>query len=89
MSFSISAVSQNSPYNDTDPAPKPAPKLTEAEQIKQLAEQGRSNQQIATATGLPVTLVDTTLGDSTTSSSSATSSASALVALSGRLSVYG
>ncbi len=88
MSLSVSAVSQSSPYTDTDPAPKAAPKLTETQQIDLLAQQGQSTQQIATAVGLPVTLVESTLGDAT-SSSSAISSASALVALSGRLSVYG
>ena len=86
MSLSVSAVSQNNSFADAQLAPA-APKLTEAAQIKLLAEQGHSNKQIATATGLPVTLVESTLGD-TTSSTSATSSASALVALSARLSVY-
>ncbi len=89
MSFSVSAVSQNGNFIDTDLTPKAAPKLTETQQIDLLAQQGQSTQQIATAVGLPVTLVASTLGDATTTSSSATSSASALVALSARLSVYG
>ncbi len=89
MSLSVSAVSQTSPVAEASLTPKAAPKLTETAQIKLLAEQGKSTQQIATATGLPLTLVDSTLGDSTTSSSSSTSSASALVALGARLSVYG
>jgi len=88
MSFSVSAVSQSTPFTDTDLTPKPAPKLTETQQIDLLAQQGQSTQQIATATGLPVTLVASALGDSTTTSSSTTSSASALVALSARLSVH-
>ena len=87
MSLSVSAVSQNNSFADAQLAPAATPKLTEAAQIKLLAELGHSNQQIATATGLPVTLVESTLGD-TTSSTSATSSASALVALSARLSVF-
>jgi len=89
MSFSVSAVSQSSPLTDTDLTPNAAPKLTETQQIDLLARQGQSTQQIATAVGLPLTLVESTLGDSTTTSSSTTSSASALVALSARLSVYG
>ncbi len=67
-------------------APKPAPKLDERAQIQQLALQGHSNVQIAATVGLPESVVALTLGDSTTASAT-TSSASALVALSGRLSV--
>ena len=67
-------------------APKAAAKLDERTQIQQLALQGHSNEQIAAVVGLPVSAVALTLGDATILSAS-TSEASALIALSGRLSV--
>lgn len=88
MSFSVSAVSQNNSFAESELTQKAAPKLTEAAQIKLLAEQGHSNQQIATATGLPVTLVESTLGDTSSTSTSSVSQASALLALGSRLSVH-
>jgi len=87
MSFALSAVSQNPSQLDLTPAPKPAPKLSESAQIVQLAEQGQSNQQIASTVGLPETLVASTLGDASTTTSSLISSASALASLNARLSV--
>jgi hypothetical protein len=87
MSFSISAVSSSSAQFDSAPAPKPAAKPTEADQIKLLAEQGKSNADIASAVGLPETLVAAELGTTTTTTSS-TSQASALLALGSRLSVH-
>lgn len=87
MSFSISGLSNTSPDVDSAPALKATAKLSENEQIKQLAEQGQSTKQIANSVGLPESIVALTLGD-TTSTTSSTSSASALVALSGRLSVH-
>lgn len=88
MSLAISAVSKkNTAQVEQEANEQVAPKLTENAQIKLLAEQGHSTNQIAQAVGLPTDIVALTLGDATPASS-AISSASALVALSGRLSLY-
>ena len=87
MSFSIAAVSSSNPSFDTAPAPKQAPKPTEADQIKTLASQGHSAAQIAVTVGLPETLVAEDLGTTTSTSTSSTSQASALLSLGARLSV--
>jgi hypothetical protein len=87
MSFSISAVSSNDATFDAAPEAKQAPKLSVADEIKQLASQGRSAQTIATTVGLPESLVDVELG-STTTTTSTTSQAGALLALGARLSVH-
>ena len=86
MSLSIYAVSSNSAAYDAAPAPNQPAKPTEADQIKQLANQGRSAQSIATAVGLPESLVATELGDTTGKNTSA-SQATAVLSLSARLSV--
>ena len=87
MSLAISAVTSNNATFDTGSAPKQAPKLTESEQIKQLASEGHTAQTIATTIGLPEPLVASDLGTTTTTSSTK-SQASALLALSARLSVH-
>ncbi|MBB5057602.1 hypothetical protein HDF16_002308 [Granulicella aggregans] len=87
MSFSISAISSNDATLDTAPQAKQAPKVSVADEIKQLADQGRSAQTIATTVGLPETLVAVELGTTTTTSST-TSQAGALLALGARLSVH-
>lgn len=88
MSLAISAVSKkNTAQVEQEASQQAAPKLTANAQIKLLAEQGHSTNQIAQTVGLPTDIVALTLGD-TTPASSAISSASALVALSGRLSLY-
>jgi len=87
MSLSISAVSANDAQYDPTPAPKPASKPTESQQIEQLALQGQSAQQIASTVGLPESLVSIDLGTSSSSSTSAVSQASALLSLGARLSV--
>jgi hypothetical protein len=70
-------------------APPPAPpvKPSQAQQIEQLAIQGQSAQQIATAIGLPESLVNLDLGTTSTSTTSPTSQASAVLAVAARLSV--
>jgi hypothetical protein len=88
MSLSISAVSPGTSYDpqDATPATKaPAIKQTSTQQIHTLASSGQSAAVIASSLGLPISQVDSALG--ITTSSSSTSQASALVALSGRLSV--
>jgi hypothetical protein len=87
MSLSISGISSNNATLDAAPTPKPAPKPTESDQIKQLAAQGHSAAQIAVTVGLPETIVAEDLGTTTSTTTSTTSQASALLALGARLSV--
>ena len=89
MSLSISAATlTNASYDPTEDAPTPTAKAstikpTANQQIHELASSGQSADQIASSLGVPVSQVDSALGIT----SSSTSQASALVALSGRLSV--
>jgi hypothetical protein len=89
MSFSISAVAPGSATLDSldsIPAAKvPVIKPTATEQILALASDGQAAAVIASSLGVPISQVDSALGIT----SSATSEASALLALSGRLSVQG
>ncbi len=87
MSFSISPISAVHSQFDPTPAPKPVPQPTEEQQIAQLALQGNTPTQIATAVGLPESLVEVELGATTSSTTSAVSQASALLSLGARLSV--
>ena len=86
MSLSISAATlSNASYDPTGDATKKASavKPTTTQEIHNLASSGQSASLIATSLGVPVSQVDSALGITTSS----TSEASALVALSGRLSV--
>jgi hypothetical protein len=89
MSLSISAVNLSNPLYDPSSdvsAGKTAQvKPTATQQIQLLASSGQSASLIASSLGIPVAQVDSVLGIS----SSSTTEASALVALSGRLSVHG
>jgi hypothetical protein len=90
MSLSISGVSSHNAANaafDAALQPKQTPKVSVADEIKQLTDQGRSAQSIATTVGLPESLVDVELG-TTAMTSSTTSQAGALLALGARLSVH-
>lgn len=87
MSLSVSGFPVTQQIYGNDPAadPKPAPtKPPVSQQVQELAAAGQSSQQIASTLGLPLAEVQQSLGDTTTT---ATTQASALVALSGRLSV--
>jgi hypothetical protein len=86
MSIALSLVSFNQSNFDSASTLKQAPKSTVADEIRQLASEGRSAHTISQTTGLPESLVATELG-TTTSTSSSISQASALLALGTRLSV--
>ena len=79
MTFSISGFT---PLDSSSTANVPAPTATQ--QIHDLASAGESASVIAVSLGVPVSQVDTDLGITTSNSTTETS---ALVALSGRLSV--
>ena len=88
MSLSISVASLSKASYDSTPDPTSSAKTagvkpTATQQIHQLASSGESASLIASSLGVPVSQVDSALGIT----SSSTSQASALVALSGRLSV--
>ena len=86
MAVSFSGIAPiGSDFNTAAPTPRPAAKPTEEEQVHQLLLSGLSNQQIATTTGLPLSEVLSTLGD--TSATSSQTSASSLATAAGRLSV--
>ncbi|RXH54983.1 hypothetical protein [Granulicella sibirica] len=86
MSLSISAANlSNASYDPAEDAARKAPaiKPTTTQEIHTLASSGQPAALIASSLGVPVSQVDADLGITTSS----TSQASALVALSGRLSV--
>ena len=88
MSLSISAASLNDAsfdrsLDDPSNARGAVTKPTASQQIQELASAGESAALIASSLGVPVSQVDSALGIT----SGSTSQASALVALSGRLSV--
>jgi len=78
----IASIGSDLNSNSADPTPRP----TESQEVHQLELTGLTNQQIASSIPLPLSEVESTLGDPSTTSSTETS-ASALVALSARLSV--
>jgi hypothetical protein len=84
MSLSISAIAPTlDPPVSSSTTKEPAVKPTASQQIQALASGGQSAAAIASSLGLPISQVDSTLGIT----SSSTNQASALLALSGRLSV--
>ncbi len=80
MSLSISPVGSLPSFEtgDTGTTPKPAPKLSSSEQMVQLEHAGQSAAQIATALGLPQTLVDESLGITTPATAAVTTIPGAL-----------
>jgi predicted XRE-type DNA-binding protein len=86
MSLSISGNSFPAAAFDsaTTPTTPPVPvKQTLSQQVQQLATAGQSSQQIATTLGVPLSEVQSTLGQTTTTENTQT----ALLALSSRLDV--
>ena len=87
LSFSTTDLSNASLNTSLDALPTTkaaAAKQTTTQQIDDLASSGQSAALIASSLSVPVTQVDAALGIT----SSATSQASAVVALSGRLSIH-
>jgi hypothetical protein len=91
MSFSISGITPGSAslnsLDPSSPANVPVIKATATQQIQDLASAGQSASVIASSLGVPVSQVDAALGITSTNTTNSTSEATALVALSGRLSI--